>query len=203
MNFLLTRGQQIKVFSMLLRKCRASGLLIPNLAKNRQDEGTYEGATGECVCVWVCVVVKERRPAEPVGGSMPWVLSTVDQCGITCQCSVATPNQSRQRASSRHPNGECQSSNLARKTRAIESDGRHMLTQLAGTAGTTHTMQTIAAHLRRQRPNQSAVVLQPYIQSQCNKAAAGPGRQELSRQMVGTCCSSLQIQLALHTPCRP
>ncbi|KAM3572568.1 hypothetical protein VYU27_005410, partial [Nannochloropsis oceanica] len=45
MSFLLTRGQQIKVFSMLLRKCRESSLLIPNLAKNRQDEGTYEGAT--------------------------------------------------------------------------------------------------------------------------------------------------------------
>lgn len=30
---------------MLLRKCRTSGLLIPNLAKNRQDESTYEGAT--------------------------------------------------------------------------------------------------------------------------------------------------------------
>ena len=35
MSFLLTRGQQIKVFSMLLRKCRESSLLIPNLAKNR------------------------------------------------------------------------------------------------------------------------------------------------------------------------
>lgn len=34
-----------QVFSMLLRKCRTSGLLIPNLAKNRQDESTYEGAT--------------------------------------------------------------------------------------------------------------------------------------------------------------
>jgi DNA polymerase delta subunit 1 len=35
MAFLLTRGQQIKVFSMLLRKCRQSALLIPNLPKNR------------------------------------------------------------------------------------------------------------------------------------------------------------------------
>lgn len=39
----LTNFQQ--VFSMLLRKCRTSSLLIPNLAKNRQDESTYEGAT--------------------------------------------------------------------------------------------------------------------------------------------------------------
>lgn len=35
----------LQVFSMLLRKCRTSSLLIPNLAKNRQDESTYEGAT--------------------------------------------------------------------------------------------------------------------------------------------------------------
>ena len=45
LNFLLTRGQQIKVFSMLLRKTRAVNLLIPNLAKHGQDDSTYEGAT--------------------------------------------------------------------------------------------------------------------------------------------------------------
>ena len=45
LNFLLTRGQQIKVFSMLLRKTRKVGLLIPNIAKHGQDDSTYEGAT--------------------------------------------------------------------------------------------------------------------------------------------------------------
>lgn len=45
LNFLLTRGQQIKVFSMLLRKTRKEGLLIPNLPKHAGDETTYEGAT--------------------------------------------------------------------------------------------------------------------------------------------------------------
>lgn len=30
---------------MLLRKCRSSNLLIPNLAKNKGDDITYEGAT--------------------------------------------------------------------------------------------------------------------------------------------------------------
>jgi hypothetical protein len=77
MNFLLSRGQQIKVgqspsqqrpslthelpcastwwfdvpccavqvFSMLLRKCQLHKLLVPNLAKSRQDDSTYEGAT--------------------------------------------------------------------------------------------------------------------------------------------------------------
>ncbi|KAJ1440146.1 DNA polymerase family B-domain-containing protein [Ochromonadaceae sp. CCMP2298] len=46
LNFILTRGQQIKVFSMLLRKTRKVGLLIPNLAKHGADSNdTYEGAT--------------------------------------------------------------------------------------------------------------------------------------------------------------
>lgn len=39
MNFLLTRGQQIKVFSMLLRKTRKENLLIPNIAKHGGDDG--------------------------------------------------------------------------------------------------------------------------------------------------------------------
>lgn len=45
LNFLLTRGQQIKVFSMLLRKTRRESLLIPNIAKHGSDDSTYEGAT--------------------------------------------------------------------------------------------------------------------------------------------------------------
>ncbi|CAM9235239.1 unnamed protein product, partial [Sphacelaria rigidula] len=45
LNFLLSRGQQIKVFSMLLRKCRSVKLLIPNLPKHGADQDTYEGAT--------------------------------------------------------------------------------------------------------------------------------------------------------------
>ena len=46
MNFLLVRGQQIKVFSMLLRKCKKMNLLIPNIAKHGGDDGVnYEGAT--------------------------------------------------------------------------------------------------------------------------------------------------------------
>lgn len=34
-----------QVFSMLLRKCRSVGLLIPNLPKHVVDQETYEGAT--------------------------------------------------------------------------------------------------------------------------------------------------------------
>jgi DNA polymerase delta subunit 1 len=47
LNFLLVRGQQIKVFSMLLRKCLKENLLIPNIAKHGGgDDGvSYEGAT--------------------------------------------------------------------------------------------------------------------------------------------------------------
>jgi DNA polymerase delta subunit 1 len=45
LSYLLTRGQQIKVFSMILRKTRREGLLIPNIAKHGGDEGGYEGAT--------------------------------------------------------------------------------------------------------------------------------------------------------------
>ena len=49
LDFLLTRGQQIKVMSMLLRKARPLGLLVPTLpraagAGGADDEG-YEGAT--------------------------------------------------------------------------------------------------------------------------------------------------------------
>ncbi len=45
-SFLLSRGQQIKVFSMLLRKCNDKGLRIPNLPKKKgPDDTTYEGAT--------------------------------------------------------------------------------------------------------------------------------------------------------------
>ena len=46
MSFLISRGQQIKVYSMLLRKCRDEKLLVPTLRKsgNPSDVG-YEGAT--------------------------------------------------------------------------------------------------------------------------------------------------------------
>jgi DNA polymerase delta subunit 1 len=45
-SFLLTRGQQIKVFSMILRKTKKINLLLPNIAKHgagAEEEG-YEGA---------------------------------------------------------------------------------------------------------------------------------------------------------------
>lgn len=47
LNFILTRGQQIKVFSMILRKCRKVGMLVPHLAKQgaQGDDVAYEGAT--------------------------------------------------------------------------------------------------------------------------------------------------------------
>ena len=46
LSYLLLRGQQIKVFSMLLRKCGKSNLLIPNLPKRGSTDGVaYEGAT--------------------------------------------------------------------------------------------------------------------------------------------------------------
>jgi len=47
MSFLITRGQQIKVFSMILRKCRNENLLVPTLKKAgfQSDDVAYEGAT--------------------------------------------------------------------------------------------------------------------------------------------------------------
>lgn len=47
MSFLITRGQQIKVFSMILRKCRNEKLLVPTLKKAgfQSDDVAYEGAT--------------------------------------------------------------------------------------------------------------------------------------------------------------
>jgi DNA polymerase delta subunit 1 len=46
-SFLISRGQQIKVFSMILRKCLKENLLVPTLKKSGVggDEATYEGAT--------------------------------------------------------------------------------------------------------------------------------------------------------------
>jgi len=43
-NYLLVRGQQIKVISQLYRKARTEGYLIPNLKSEGSDE-QYEGAT--------------------------------------------------------------------------------------------------------------------------------------------------------------
>jgi DNA polymerase delta subunit 1 len=45
LNFILTRGQQIKVFSMILRKCKKENLLVPHVAKSGGDDSGYEGAT--------------------------------------------------------------------------------------------------------------------------------------------------------------
>ncbi len=45
LNFILTRGQQIKVFSMLLRKTKKMDLLIPAVARQGGEESTFEGAT--------------------------------------------------------------------------------------------------------------------------------------------------------------
>ena len=45
-DYLLTRGQQIKVFAMLLRRCRKEGLVVPNISKSgNSDDVKYEGAT--------------------------------------------------------------------------------------------------------------------------------------------------------------
>jgi DNA polymerase delta subunit 1 len=46
LNYLVTRGQQIKVFSMLLRKTKKENLLIPNMSQHKGgDDVGYEGAT--------------------------------------------------------------------------------------------------------------------------------------------------------------
>uniref|UniRef100_M4C6L4 DNA polymerase delta catalytic subunit n=1 Tax=Hyaloperonospora arabidopsidis (strain Emoy2) TaxID=559515 RepID=M4C6L4_HYAAE len=45
-DFLIERGQQIKVFSMLLRKCKDASLVVPTLPRSQNSEDTgYEGAT--------------------------------------------------------------------------------------------------------------------------------------------------------------
>lgn len=47
LSYLLARGQQVKVFSQILRKARARGLLVPNSRPSGPGSGaaTYEGAT--------------------------------------------------------------------------------------------------------------------------------------------------------------
>eukprot|EP00920_Eleutheroschizon_duboscqi_P035404 GHVT01085555.1.p1 GENE.GHVT01085555.1~~GHVT01085555.1.p1 ORF type:complete len:1029 (+),score=189.08 GHVT01085555.1:3620-6706(+) len=44
-SFLLTRGQQIRVTSQLLRRCRPHGLLLPSVLRGGGGETQYEGAT--------------------------------------------------------------------------------------------------------------------------------------------------------------
>lgn len=44
-DYLIERGQQIKVYSMLLRKCRNAGLVVPTLPRSNNDDAGYEGAT--------------------------------------------------------------------------------------------------------------------------------------------------------------
>ena len=43
-SYLMTRGQQVKVFSQLLRKCKEQNLIIPVYQSNQNAE-MYEGAT--------------------------------------------------------------------------------------------------------------------------------------------------------------
>ncbi|CAG9466535.1 unnamed protein product [Pedinophyceae sp. YPF-701] len=46
LSYLLTRGQSIKVFCQILRKCRSKNLLVPNIQRTAQGDGvSYEGAT--------------------------------------------------------------------------------------------------------------------------------------------------------------
>lgn len=46
LNFILTRGQQIKVFSMILRKTLKENLLVPHITRHGSDgDVNYEGAT--------------------------------------------------------------------------------------------------------------------------------------------------------------
>ncbi|KAF1328474.1 DNA polymerase delta catalytic subunit, partial [Globisporangium splendens] len=44
-DFLIERGQQIKVYSMLLRKCKNAALVVPTLPRAQGDDAGYEGAT--------------------------------------------------------------------------------------------------------------------------------------------------------------
>ncbi|GLE05294.1 hypothetical protein PINS_up014307 [Pythium insidiosum] len=45
-DFLIERGQQIKVYSMLLRKCRNANLVVPTLPRTGDNgDASYEGAT--------------------------------------------------------------------------------------------------------------------------------------------------------------
>lgn len=45
-DFLIERGQQIKVYSMLLRKCKNASLVVPTLPRSQNaDDAGYEGAT--------------------------------------------------------------------------------------------------------------------------------------------------------------
>jgi DNA polymerase delta subunit 1 len=45
MSFLLSRGQQVKVLSQLLRKAKVRGMVIPNLPRQPAADEQYEGAT--------------------------------------------------------------------------------------------------------------------------------------------------------------
>eukprot|EP00698_Gefionella_okellyi_P022836 TRINITY_DN7638_c0_g1_i1.p1 TRINITY_DN7638_c0_g1~~TRINITY_DN7638_c0_g1_i1.p1 ORF type:complete len:1087 (-),score=146.10 TRINITY_DN7638_c0_g1_i1:5716-8670(-) len=44
MEWLLSRGQSIKVYSQILRKTRSNGMLVPDKDKTGSDDGEFEGA---------------------------------------------------------------------------------------------------------------------------------------------------------------
>ena len=45
LDYLITRGQQIKVFSLILQKARALGYVCPDVVAGASDDKKYEGAT--------------------------------------------------------------------------------------------------------------------------------------------------------------
>jgi len=79
LDFLLTRGQQIKVISMLYRKCRPLGLLVPTLQRSSSGGGgggedeTYEGAT----------------VIDPVKGFYDEPIASEWAVGTSCMCVLA------------------------------------------------------------------------------------------------------------------
>ena len=85
MSFLITRGQQIKVFSMILRKCKKEKLLVPTLSKRgTTDDVGYEGAT---VLDPIKAYYKEPIATLDFASLYPSIMQAYNLCYSTLVCS--------------------------------------------------------------------------------------------------------------------
>jgi len=90
-NYLVSRGQQIKVYSMLLRKCRGANLLIPTLARQQSGDETYTGAT--------VIDPKKSFYQEPIAtldfaSLYPSIMQAYNLCYSTLVAKAEAPNLS-------------------------------------------------------------------------------------------------------------
>ena len=88
LNFLLTRGQQIKVVSMLYRRASPLDLLIRTLQKKGSTDGTFECAT---VIQPICGYYDTPIATLDCASLYPSITMAHDLCCTTLVCKEDVP----------------------------------------------------------------------------------------------------------------